>query len=593
MGKILLSNDRTYYQKLHEMFAEAGFSEFEEQHTKEVYGCFYRKLSVKNENVLKISDSCMAACAGTLIYNKKSGKEALEELYRDYKKDGTDVRKRALGCYAAVILENGQYTVFTDYDGKYAVYYYADGAGRFVVTCRYAHIQMLVHMPVNRYAMIENGIQYCNLGRETPFENIYRLQPYEQLRIAEGRLEVEDLKEKWAGLTGGKKESAESVCRAIEEVEKQYDAVFPKKMLCMTGGLDSRTVLSAMMTGNRKISILSWQGQGLIFNSFIQDRQICQKIADRFQLKLHTPDFSLDYQMRGNESRKKRLEGLGELYHIYAGNEDFHRLFASDAFPEYITCGYYGEPLRSNDKLDPVYHDGFTLDDYLDDFYINKKYKESLRDWEGYRTYLRKKLHDLAERLHIDESAMSREDCLKLHYYYRTLADGQVCLLINNYRYCTHILTEYEIVQRVHRIPYEEKEHAAFEIACIHRLCPEMVEIPLFTHCRMREIDADGLRIKDSAASKAEFGIKGLIERTGRRLAPNLYEKLWAVYSRKVHPNNLPSVNRSIMKEYRNYIKEYEKGWIDPEEDVQIPDCEWDDYVRWEYFMVLMCNASV
>ena len=57
-----------------------------------------------------------------------------------------------------------------------------------------------------------------------------------------------------------------------------YNKLFEKRSVCMTGGLDTRVVLAAMISKQEKSSIISWQGRGHVFNSQLEDREFVVKI---------------------------------------------------------------------------------------------------------------------------------------------------------------------------------------------------------------------------------------------------------------------------------------------------------------------------
>lgn len=590
MGRMLISNDKLSFSMLHEMFVEAGFKRFQRKKNGILEECYYEKLCVRNENFLDISEEESIASVGTLIYDGLIGKEALRRFYADFMKEGMEIRKKALGCYCIVIRKKEQYTIFTDCDGRYALYYYCD-IDKYIITCQYSHIAMIIKAKVNEMALIERGIQYCNIGKDTPFQKVFRLQGYECIVIKDGTFGVVEKENLWNDF---KIEESEDnllrICDIIESTELQYDRVFSNKTICMTGGLDSRIVLAAMAKGDSRPNIVSWQGEGLLFNSFIQDRNICEKIAQKLDLNIKKPVYKLDFQIEDGKNKKNLLNRLGELLSIYGGNEDFFQQFEEGYFGEYVTFGYFGEPLRTNDKLDPVYHDNFSLENYLDDFYINKKYADKIKNWGEYRNYLYSKLSKLTIKLGIDKAFLSREECMLIHYYYRTLSDNQVCQLANVYCYSTQILAEYEIRKNILITAYEKKANASLQIACINKLCPQLTSIPLFSHCRMREINLEKLRIEDKTLAELEYNMKNMIEKIGKRYIPTLYEKMWGIYSKLVHPANVPSTNRKIIQYYLKYLEKNKNERIPIDNIIHLTECEWDDLIPWLYFMAILCT---
>ena len=174
MGKILLSNSTTIFNKMHESYQKIGFRiSFFESEEKRNISC-YKKIYIDNENVWYAEDGTAVISVGTFIYKNEIGSKALNLFYRDFQKEGIEARKRADGIFALCIHNKNKDLIFTDIDGKYAIYYYMDD-DKYIVSCSYAHIQEYVHMPVKEYAMMEYSMQECIWGKDTPIKIIYRL----------------------------------------------------------------------------------------------------------------------------------------------------------------------------------------------------------------------------------------------------------------------------------------------------------------------------------------------------------------------------------------------------------------------------------
>ncbi|ERI68235.1 hypothetical protein HMPREF1548_04148 [Clostridium sp. KLE 1755] len=587
---MLISNEKKFFSILHEMFVSSGFTRYYRKKSDNLDECYYEKLCIHNENFLEISKEESIASVGTLIYNGSIGKKALKSFYIDYLNEGMKVRKKALGCYCIVLHVKEQYIIFTDYDGRYALYYYYD-LDKFLITCQYTHIAMAIDAEVNNMALIEKGIQYCNLGKDTPFQKVFRLCGYEYIAINNGKFQISECGNLWDKFSVNESEdNLYKICCSIEQTELQYNQVFRNKTICMTGGLDSRVVLAAMIKGDDKPDIVSWQGKGLIFNSFKQDRDICERIVQELRLNIKKPDYNLDYKIEGEIKKEVLIKRLGELISIYGGNQDFFQQFEDGYFGEYVTFGYFGEPLRSNDKLDPVYHENFSLENYLDDFYINSKYSNKIKNWREYKKYIYSKLTYLTNKLGINKEFLTQEECMLLHYYYRTLADNQVCQLANIYCYSTQILAEYEVRKFILVTAYKQKKNASLQIACINKLCPQLTKIPLFSHCRMRRINTEELRIEDKGITEIEYYMKKNIEKIGKKYVPGLYDKMWGLYSKIMNPINLPSINRKITEYYLEYIEKNKNERINLDNIFNLEECEWDDLIPWLYFMTVICN---
>ena len=118
MGKILLSNSTTIFNKMHESYQKIGFRiSFFESEEKRNISC-YKKIYIDNENVWYAEDGTAVISVGTFIYKNEIGSKALNLFYRDFQKEGIEARKRADGIFALCIHNKNKDLIFTDIDGK-------------------------------------------------------------------------------------------------------------------------------------------------------------------------------------------------------------------------------------------------------------------------------------------------------------------------------------------------------------------------------------------------------------------------------------------------------------------------------------------
>jgi len=81
----------------------------------------YHKYRFSVDNVVSFGDDQFIVSTGTLIYNRKVGRGALEELYNDFSEDGKFLSK-VLGQFCVIISKGGKLHIFNDYTGVYHVY---------------------------------------------------------------------------------------------------------------------------------------------------------------------------------------------------------------------------------------------------------------------------------------------------------------------------------------------------------------------------------------------------------------------------------------------------------------------------------------
>jgi asparagine synthase (glutamine-hydrolysing) len=81
----------------------------------------FHKYNFDVDNLVQFNDGQFAIATGTLIYNRKTGRRALEELFHDFSENGKCLAN-TLGQYCAIVFKNGKLYLFNDYTGLYHVY---------------------------------------------------------------------------------------------------------------------------------------------------------------------------------------------------------------------------------------------------------------------------------------------------------------------------------------------------------------------------------------------------------------------------------------------------------------------------------------
>jgi hypothetical protein len=82
----------------------------------------YEKMRVDTDNVLELDNGDFVVATGTMIYKKRMGAPALQNLYSDYCDDRLSF-ENFLGHFAVWILKGDDLIVFNDYRGMYQVFH--------------------------------------------------------------------------------------------------------------------------------------------------------------------------------------------------------------------------------------------------------------------------------------------------------------------------------------------------------------------------------------------------------------------------------------------------------------------------------------
>ena len=81
----------------------------------------FHKYNFEVDNAIRFDNDQFIISTGTLIYNKKIGRDALEELYDDFSEDSKFLAN-ILGQYCLIISKKGRLYILNDYTGLYYVY---------------------------------------------------------------------------------------------------------------------------------------------------------------------------------------------------------------------------------------------------------------------------------------------------------------------------------------------------------------------------------------------------------------------------------------------------------------------------------------
>jgi asparagine synthase (glutamine-hydrolysing) len=81
----------------------------------------FHKYNFAVENFIQFDNNQFIISTGTLIYNRKIGRDALKELFDDFSEDGGFL-SNALGHYCSIISKKGKVYIFNDYTGLYHVF---------------------------------------------------------------------------------------------------------------------------------------------------------------------------------------------------------------------------------------------------------------------------------------------------------------------------------------------------------------------------------------------------------------------------------------------------------------------------------------
>lgn len=479
MGKILIGNNKSKVKYLKDLFVKHGFHDYSERAGLNYKAFFFKKLRVINENYFSIADDYIAS-SGTILYKKDLGQKALRNIFLDYNKGIKHIRANAYGNYCLVIKSDEYLYVFTDCNSIYNIYYYHDDDDWMISNTYYHLAEVKNEMVTNDVEIIEYSFQYATLGNTTPFRGIYKLMEYEYIKIDLVRdiFTVNTLKSPISHKNQNNI-SPEYFSKEFSLSAKQITDNFKHITVNMTGGLDSRIIVAALLNNGARPQLVYGIGNSPLTNTLNNDLEINEYISHSFNLTLTKMNWNTSDSV--DEYWKDSLEKYGELFTIYCGNRNVFTEYEKRLNFDYITFGYFGELMRNIEWIDKINRDYFTIDQFVQLYLrqnipVNKDLKNALycKVMNEYKNIC--KCENInTENIHKDEFAI-------LNYYYRKSADTILCNLMNVFGYSTILLSEASLLELVLNIPYEMKMNARYMLQVIDNLYPKLLDVPFFSH---------------------------------------------------------------------------------------------------------------
>lgn len=515
MGKMLLTNNRQWYQSLTALFADVDFHV-----SGEVAGegnspdfISYHKINFANENVYTENDGFIG-CSGTLVYKKECGSQALKALYEDLKrKDLQQIRKDLLGTFAVICKIENTVMCFVDETGTYAFYYLCE-KGKYILTNTFYHIQKMSGQKYLPEVLKENVVQYGVVGNKTPFENIYRMLGTDLIRIDcdSGEMQIDFIEMNHYDIKSGTIEEAAAQVNAVAQgIFEDSKCVMQDVAVFLTGGVDSRLVLGNYLAAGIRPTVFSWHGAHNTMNSIDNDLQAVRKIAEATQLNMQAVDLSKEDQF--HEISLRMYDRFGECATIYNGNPIWYNIL-KDYNVGFADYGNVVEILKEWDVEWDFLGKKITLSTYTDKF-IN--WMGMIKEGEGrdrLKADLMVSFGRIADSNHIDKENMTNEDCMILVSEFRLHADTAVNDFANVFCYSFPFCTQRRLMSVVDKVPLAYKFEKKLNLTMQRQLNPKLLEIPFFSHCEVMTLNEGDLSLQEKHKRSIKKEIISAVKRT-------------------------------------------------------------------------------
>lgn len=458
----------------------------------------FSKKNSDNDNFYQINEELIIGI-GSIIYKDFSNKNALKNILNDFsnENDIDIIKQTIIGNYVILIKKKNNIFVFNDSSNLSTLYYYQInneiniGSDLFDLAINGNEKKSLT-IDENNFleGVFVNGI----LCKGTIFKEIKKLLGHEYIAI---NLRTENFKINHISV---KKSiiSKLSFERNIEKYHKKLinniDSIvkhYKNIAICITGGLDSRVILSAFLNAGVKPILLYGIGNSAITNTNNIDYEIVKKIAKKFDLELITMNWFSPNPI------DKHWDELAIEYgfhsEIYSGNinviNEIERLKNID----FIEFGYMGEVLRNSAWLDN-YNSNFLCYKKLAELYLAKYNTGIIKNKEDIIENIENYFMSVCERHEIDFKNINKDQNQIFDNEYRKISDTHFLNFVNLYTFSISILGNEHLLNMAATIPYDQKENGKFQIEIIRKLWEPVLSIPIFTHGKFLNIDKSNLR---------------------------------------------------------------------------------------------------
>ncbi len=506
MARLIISNKDKVLDVFIEHSVSNGFNRYEKVKQEHCNLVAFKKLKVDNEN-LYFNDEGFIAVTGTFIYKESMiGKDALKDIYRNFKGENTitSLRNDLMGAYMFVIKKGEEIWAFSDVSNIADVYYFFDGSKWVLSNWLFdMSISLAEDLSVNEFNFIEQIFQYGIWGNGTIFNEIKKLLGNEYIHINLASLELSVNKvPDYLSI----KYNTSPLENVVDDLVREFRIIGNALKKCygndigvsMTGGLDSRLVLSVLYNSNIKPKLFYGIGNSQFVPTQSPDLNIVNLFSSLFDLRLNIQDWTTPDKI--DKDWNELIDKYGFAANQYSGSKNFNISLETQNI-SFANFGYFGEIYRNIKYVENSSKEKFSVDDFISNCYIERDLTDTIPDYKLYRIHLKKKIEETCLNLGMNPQQLTPYNMAILDFTKRKTTDTELIRLSNQINYSFPILAESRL------LPYvfcgnEYRKEAKLMLKIIDRLCPEMLDIPFFTRRAYKQLDRKTMSLKDKGVGQ-------------------------------------------------------------------------------------------
>lgn len=572
MGRFYATNSHERHQTAKNINKKSDLDISKEYSNESVFVTTYQKRAVNNKNFLS-TDNGFIASTGTLIYDGKMGYSSLSKI--DEKGISNIDRSQFIGHYCLLTKAGDELSIFTDPKGGYEVFFAAADDWWFVSNSLMLVASVLNEKKIDRLNLIENSFYIKNISDNTFYKEVNQLVGTKKIKIntEDGSLSIKNIgypERDWNYEGMSFEDTLSDYTSRVTSVFSQIREATESIGIQATGGLDSRTILSALLDQSLAPLLLYGVGNSKLTNTKREDLRAVEEYADKFDL-----DF---YQMNWKSECPHEEKTLSTLFEKYG-----FRMAVYGASPNLFD--EYEENLNPNPTLVMSgYSPAFTnlapwemRSEYPSDFqdFIENHIAGTYKDFsnEGFtcsEDYLDNLLHN-AERMvkqdyhnnvNLDDS-LDFKEFINLKLYFKQRGENINFNVMNEFHYHLCPFYTYHLNDPLKDVPSDYRSGDVFRVKLIKNLYPSVLEIPIFTGVQPAKINDNNDSIIENPVHHPLTSTSTQLISLGSRLPDSIKKTVKPAYALLRNygmfsdPDNSPSCNSHLEAYYANKFNDH------------------------------------
>lgn len=424
--------------------------------------------------------------SGTLIYKNKKNDDALETIYEDFDTSTCSLPEHLYGMYAIVLIKDNKLYFFIDESSLYKIYYVCNGNDVTIFTSFYVLAKGLNLKKINSTVLIEKCFQFGILTDKTIFSDINRMlgekvfvydfstRTYSVKARDKTKLEI--------CLNANFDDYSHCLSERMLNLGLTVTKLYKNIAINMTGRLDSRMVLGALLSNGAASRLLYGKGNSYLTNTKDEDAKLVELIAKKYSLQYEF----MDWRTPNNFNILEGLKKFWEYFVIYGNNTNILDYYSS-ILPQtmcFSEFGYFGEPFRNVAYLEALNANRtFTFDEALSKYmyYDWKTFLCSGDIYDLWREDVKRIIKDMTGQWAI----ITPQGLSSLVIRYRKEADTVMQNFLNQYMDGFSLMGDSQILNLNEQVPVQYKDKAKFMISVLLNVNKDILNYPVFSHCMM------------------------------------------------------------------------------------------------------------